>query len=164
MQADTMLPVEDRRNYTSFFNAFSRIAREEGVTSLWRGSVSTMLRACAMNVSMLVTYDTVKESLASRYPKDYSPFKMQVQASLCSAVVTCFCSLPFDNIKTKLQKQKALPDGTMPYKSIPDCVSKSMAREGITGFWAGLPTYYFRVGPHAIITLLASDALKRALM
>jgi solute carrier family 25 oxoglutarate transporter 11 len=52
----------------------------------------------------------------------------------------------------------------MPYKGIPDCVKKTMAREGVTGFWAGLPTYYVRVGPHAIITLLASDQLKRMMM
>jgi solute carrier family 25 oxoglutarate transporter 11 len=63
MQSDSMLPVEERRNYSSFFNAFKRIAQEEGPTSLWRGSVSTMLRACAMNVSMLTTYETVKETL-----------------------------------------------------------------------------------------------------
>jgi len=33
----------------------------------------------------------------------------------------------------------------------------SLAKEGVTGLWAGLPTYYFRVGPHAIITLLAAE-------
>ena len=45
----------------------------------------------------------------------------------------------------------------MPYSSIGDCFKQSMAKEGITGFWAGLPTYYFRVGPHAIITLMAAE-------
>ena len=51
----------------------------------------------------------------------------------------------------------------MPYKSMPDCIAKSLAREGVTGFWAGLPTYYFRVGPHAIITLLAAEQYKKLL-
>jgi solute carrier family 25 oxoglutarate transporter 11 len=102
MQSDSMLPVEERRNYSSFFNAFRRIAAEEGVTSLWRGSVSTMLRACAMNVSMLTTYETVKETLQKSADPNDHPFKLQAKASLCSAVVTCFVSLPFDNLKTKL--------------------------------------------------------------
>ena len=51
----------------------------------------------------------------------------------------------------------------MPYKNIVDCFSKSLAREGVTGFWAGLPTYYFRVGPHAIITLLAVEQWRKIL-
>lgn len=31
MTADGRLPVAERRNYTNFFNAFLRIAREEGI-------------------------------------------------------------------------------------------------------------------------------------
>ena len=80
---------------------------------------------------------------------------------MMSAIATSCASLPFDNIKTKLQKMKANPDGTMPYKGFVDCAVKTAANEGITGFWAGLPTYYFRVGPHSIITLIAADNLRR---
>ena len=49
----------------------------------------------------------------------------------------------------------------MPYSSIADCFAKSIAKEGVTGLWAGLPTYYFRVGPHAIITLLAAEQYRK---
>ena len=80
---------------------------------------------------------------------------------MISACATSTASLPFDNIKTKLQKMKKLPDGTLPYKGFVDCALKTAANEGITGFWAGLPTYYFRVGPHSIITLLAAEALRK---
>lgn len=52
------------------------------------------------------------------------------------------------------------PDGKMPYSGFMNCVIKTTAKEGITGFWAGLPTYYFRVGPHAMITLMASEYLR----
>jgi solute carrier family 25 oxoglutarate transporter 11 len=41
---------------------------------------------------------------------------------------------------------------------------KTAKFEGITGFWAGLPTYYFRVGPHAIITLMTSEYLKTVML
>jgi solute carrier family 25 oxoglutarate transporter 11 len=58
---------------------------------------------------------------------------------------------------------KRKPDGTMPYKGIIDCAIKTAAKEGITGFWAGLPTYYFRVGPHAMITLLTAEKLRKQL-
>jgi solute carrier family 25 oxoglutarate transporter 11 len=46
---------------------------------------------------------------------------------------------------------------------MPDCFFKTLAQEGATGFWTGLPTYYFRVGPHSIITLLTAEQYKKML-
>jgi solute carrier family 25 oxoglutarate transporter 11 len=163
MQADSMLPLEQRRNYSNVFNAFGRILSEEGLTSLWSGATPTICRAMSLNVAMLVTYDETKERLTARFGKDH-PYRIMFAASMLSACATSTASLPFDNIKTKLQKMKRAPDGTLPYSSFIDCGKKTLLREGITGFWAGLPTYYFRVGPHAIITLLASETLRKYLM
>lgn len=157
MQADTVLPEAERRNYKNVVDAFSRIVSEEGVTSLWKGAVPTMSRAVALNMSMLVSYETAKDAATAAMGPDASPFKIQFGSSMLAAVATALGSLPFDNIKTKMQKQKAGPDGKLPYANLMDCVTKSVAKEGVTGLWAGLPTYYFRVGPHAIITLLAAE-------
>ncbi|MCI00779.1 mitochondrial-like uncoupling protein 5-like, partial [Trifolium medium] len=41
MQADGRLPVAQRRNYKSVVDAITRMAKQEGVTSLWRGSSLT---------------------------------------------------------------------------------------------------------------------------
>ena len=162
MQADSSLPIEERRNYKGVFDAVSRIVSEEGVTSLWKGAVPTMTRAVSLNMAMMVSYDTTREALEARMGKD-SPYKVQIFASMVSACCTAFFSLPFDNMKTKIQKQRALPDGSFPYKNLADCFTKSLAKEGPTGFWAGLPTYYFRVGPHAVIVLLAAEQYRRLL-
>lgn len=120
-----------------------------------------MTRAIALNMAMLVSYDTVKESLTQSMGKG-KDFQIQIAASMVSAVATAVVSLPFDNLKTKLQKQKAV-NGVFPYKGMPDCFAKTLAKEGITGFWAGLPTYYFRVGPHSVITLLAAEQFRKLL-
>lgn len=50
MQADTALPKAEQRGYKNVFNAFSRIAREEGFFTLWRGTMPTMARAMALNL------------------------------------------------------------------------------------------------------------------
>jgi solute carrier family 25 oxoglutarate transporter 11 len=55
--------LDERRNYKNVFNAFSRIVKEEGVTTLWRGSVTTMVRAMFLNLGMLAPYDEAKERL-----------------------------------------------------------------------------------------------------
>lgn len=67
MQADNQLPVDQKRNYTSVFNAFSRIVKEEGFFALWRGATPTVIRACVLNIAMLSSYDEVKEQLMEFY-------------------------------------------------------------------------------------------------
>lgn len=121
------------------------------------------MRASALNIAMMVSYETTKENLQSRFNMDPKLMMTSVYASMVSACCTAFFSLPFDNMKTKIQKQKAGPDGVLPYKNIADCFAKSVAKEGVTGLWAGLPTYYFRVGPHAVIVLLTSEVYKKLL-
>ena len=79
---------------------------------------------------------------------------------MISAIAIALFSLPFDNVKTKIQKMKAGQDGKLPYSGVPDCFAKSIQQEGVSRLWAGLPAYYFKVGPHAIITLLAAEKFK----
>ena len=81
---------------------------------MWNGASPTILRAMSLNVAQLVTYEEAKEKLTKVYGKDHN-YAIMFTASMLSAVVTSTASLPFDNIKTKLQKMKRLPDGTMPY-------------------------------------------------
>ena len=163
MQADSVLPEAERRNYTGVGNALKRIVTEEGVTSLWKGAVPTMTRACSLNIAMMVSYETAKERIVEATGRKPNEMYVLGMASMMSAFCTAFFSLPFDNIKTKMQKQKANAAGELPYKGMPDCFAKSLAREGVTGFWAGLPTYYFRVGPHAVIVLMSSEVYKKML-
>jgi solute carrier family 25 oxoglutarate transporter 11 len=78
---------------------------------------------------------------------------------MVSGFLSSFCSLPFDNAKTKLQKMKAGPDGKFPYKNIFDTMGKTVTREGFTRLWVGYPTFYLRIAPHVCITLITQDLL-----
>lgn len=160
-QSDNTLPPEQRRNYKGIGDAFSRMFREEGILSFWKGYVISLLRACAMTSVMLTTNDEVKKKVNQVRGVSKADNLTNVAAAAISGVACSFCSLPFDNIKTKLQKQKKLPDGTLPYAGVMDCFSKTVKREGITGFWTGYTTFYFRVAPHAMVLLILEDLLHR---
>ena len=64
-QADSSLPPEQRRNYKSIADAFTRIVREDGVGGLFRGAMPTATRAMALNMGMLASNDQAKETLES---------------------------------------------------------------------------------------------------
>lgn len=57
MQADATLPLAQRRNYTNAFHALYRIVSDEGVLALWKGAGPTVVRAMALNMGMLASYD-----------------------------------------------------------------------------------------------------------
>merc|ERR1712185_343385 len=84
-------------------------------------------------------------------------------ASAIAGFFASFFSLPFDFVKTQMQKQKPDPvTGELKYKSALDCAGKIMAEGGPLRFYAGFPTFYVRIAPHAMITLIAQDFIKKS--
>ena len=63
MQNDSKLPVASRRNYKNAVEGLVRVAREEGVPALWRGSSMVVVRAVLMTIGQLGFYDQVKQML-----------------------------------------------------------------------------------------------------
>merc|ERR1712232_499352 len=83
-------------------------------------------------------------------------------ASAIAGFFASFFSLPFDFVKSQMQSQKPDPvTGELPFKSSIDCAMKIMAEGGPLRFYAGFPTFYFRIAPHAMITLIAQDSIKK---
>lgn len=63
MTSDGRLPLAERRNYKNVFDALLRMAREEGVFTLWRGAIPTMGRAMVVNAAQLASYSQAKQAL-----------------------------------------------------------------------------------------------------
>jgi solute carrier family 25 oxoglutarate transporter 11 len=158
MQSDSMLPADQRRNYRGVGHALSSIASSEGPTGLFKGWIPTATRAMALNFGMLAFNAQGKEILQAAG----APATVQVfGASAIAGFFASFFSLPFDFVKTQIQKMKPDPvTGEMPFKGPMDCAMKQVQQGGITRLWAGFPTYYFRIAPHAMITLIAQDQVK----
>lgn len=146
MQSDGLKPAAARANYTSVIDALSRIARAEGVTALWSGAYPTVVRAMALNFGQLAFFSEAKQQLKDT---SLSPRAQTLTASAIAGFFASFFSLPFDFVKTRLQKQTKGPDGSLPYKGMFDCFKKVAAEEGPLRFYRGFSTYYVRIAPHA---------------
>jgi len=123
---------------------------------LFTGAGPTAVRAMALNMGMLASNDQAKEMLTAQ---GITGLPNVFGASAIAGFFASFFSLPFDYVKTQLQKMQPLPDGTMPYKGALDCAAKTFATGGPLKFYTGFPTFYVRIAPHAMITLVAQDAL-----
>merc|ERR1719473_2226538 len=106
----------------------------------------------ALNFGMLAFNASGKDLLSNM---GVTGFTQTLGASAITGFFASFFSLPFDFVKTQMQKQKPDPvTGKLPYASSLDCVGKVMAEGGPLRFYAGFPTYYVRIAPHAMITLI----------
>jgi len=145
-------------------NALRRIAGEEGVAALWNGCLPTVARAMALNFGQLAFYSESKARFAKIEAFDNVLGKGKnaevgrgIAASAVAGFFASFFSLPFDFVKTRLQKQTKGPDGKLPYKGSLDCAMKVAKEEGLLRFYRGFGTYYVRIAPHAMLTVLFAD-------
>merc|ERR1712115_270173 len=159
-QADSMKPVAERAGYSNVFTAMGMIVKSEGIGGLMAGAAPTATRAMALNFGMLAFNASAKDALASA---GVTGVPQVFGASAIAGFFASFFSLPFDFVKSQMQSQKPDPaTGELPFKSSIDCAMKIMAEGGPLRFYAGFPTFYVRIAPHAMITLVAQDFIKKS--
>ncbi|KAI1826952.1 mitochondrial carrier domain-containing protein [Xylaria intraflava] len=157
MQSDGLKPLAERKNYKSVFDAITSIVKSEGVTGLWTGATPTVVRAMSLNLGQLAFFSEAKAQLKTR--TTWSTKTQTLTASAIAGFFASFLSLPFDFVKTRLQKQQRGPDGKLPYKNTVDCFVRVARQEGLLRFYRGFGTYYVRIAPHAMVTLIVVDYL-----
>merc|ERR1712111_33629 len=170
MTSDGNLPLDQRRNYTSVFNALGRIFREEGLFTLWRGAIPTMGRAMVVNAAQLASYSQARQFiLIVGYLDENGQFQTFFKdgvlchfvASMFSGLVTTTASMPVDIAKTRIQNMKII-DGKPEYKGALDVILKVVKNEGFFSLWKGFTPYYFRLGPHTVLTFIFLEQLNKS--
>jgi len=161
MQTDSMAPKAQQVGYRHVGHAMSSIVAEAGPAGLLKGCVPTSIRAMGLNLGMLAGNSFAKDTLSSATGMKKSDGVIVFGASAIAGFLASAFSLPFDYVKTQMQKQKPDANGKLQYSSSMNCVTQTLKKGGPLQFYAGFPTYYFRIAPHAMITLLAQDQVKK---
>ncbi|KAI0566615.1 2-oxoglutarate/malate carrier protein [Gracilaria domingensis] len=160
MTADGRLPAAERRGYTNVVNALSRVTKEEGLLTLWRGTMPTVGRAMVLNIAQLATYDQAKENIL-RTGVVGDNIYAHAMASTCSAFFATIVSIPLDSAKTRVQNMRVV-NGVPEYTGMLDALTKTARREGFFSLWKGMTPYFLRLGPHTILTFICLEQFKAA--
>ncbi|KAK9725650.1 hypothetical protein RND81_05G159900 [Saponaria officinalis] len=159
MQADATLPAAQRRHYKNAFHALSKIVSDEGVLALWKGAGPTVVRAMALNMGMLASYDQSVEFF--RDSVGLGEASTVVGASAVSGFFAAACSLPFDYVKTQIQKMQPDASGKYPYTGSLDCAMKTLKAGGPLKFYTGFPVYCVRIAPHVMMTWIFLNQIQK---
>lgn len=161
MQADGKLPPEQRRGYRNIFDAVGKIARQEGVLSMWRtGVVPNMNRATIITVGQLAAYDTCKEVFV-----DYLGMKegvgLHLSSSFGAAFIASVMSNPVDVAKTRLMNQRPEEGKPLLYKSTVQTMTTIVQQEGPLALYKGFAATFARQCPYVVITWVTVERLKK---
>ena len=148
MGADQTLPPEQRRNYKSAIDCCVRITKEDGPSALMKGVGPTVVRAAALNGTLLATTSELKRVIAG-----YTGWAQSaVQNLFCSVLIASFfanaVSTPFDVIKSRVQQAAAGE-----YSGALHCATVSVRSEGFAVLWAGFTPAFVKLAPYSIRSL-----------
>lgn len=162
MQADGRLPAAERRNYKGVADAITRMVKQEGVTSLWRGSALTVNRAMIVTASQLASYDQFKETII-RNGVMADGLGTHVTASFAAGFVASVASNPVDVIKTRVMNMKVEKGVAPPYKGAVDCALKTVAAEGPMALYKGFIPTISRQGPFTVVLFVTLEQVRKLL-
>lgn len=166
MTADSRLPVEERRGYTSVVNCLTRIAKEEGLPNLWKGSLVTIIRASVLSAVMLGSSSEIKVQLPH-----YSGGKLGVNdnstfmiATVVGSFFSTAASQPFDVVKSRIQNMPAPKPGEDPiYKNMVHCARTLVLKEGPISLMKGFTPSFIKIAPYQVISLFITERITQML-
>ncbi|BEI85557.1 hypothetical protein CcaverHIS002_0509580 [Cutaneotrichosporon cavernicola] len=153
MQADRGKPPADRYNYRNAIQGLYAMAKQEGVTSWYRGLVPNGVRSVLMNASQLGSYDWFKHTILDFKMFQDGPIVHFLASLGAGTVATTVCS-PADVIKSRVMNAH---DNASVLKVIRD----SVAKEGPGVFFKGWLPAWIRLQPNTILIFLTLEQLKK---
>lgn len=147
--------------YSNVFAAFRDIAVNEGFKGLYVGVAQTVQRAMVLGACQAPAYDHTKHTLKNAgLMQEGMP--LHFVSSFCAGIIAVTVTAPIDLIKTRVMSGKSASEGGKPlYTGTLDCLSKTVAAEGVLGLWAGWIPGWMRLGPHTIVTFIAFEQLRK---
>lgn len=149
--------------YRNAFDAARGVARNEGISALWRGVSLTATRQGTNQAANFTTYSFLKRAV-QRYRSKKGidegalPTYVTGPIGLFSGAMGPLCNAPIDTIKTRLQNAATHGD-----RRILGLVTGLIREEGPGALYKGLLPRVMRVAPGQAVTFMAYEFFKRQL-
>lgn len=143
--AECAVEETQRRTFTSTLDGLRKIARNEGVRTLWRGLSPTMMMGIPANVIYFAGYDWLrsddKSPIKQMVSDSYAPFVAGSVARITAAAVIN----PIEMFRTRLQATSG--SGAGHFKTTLEGLYQMTQRNGYGSLWRGLTLTMWRDVP-----------------
>ncbi|KAF2901180.1 hypothetical protein ILUMI_05006 [Ignelater luminosus] len=142
--------------YASTLQAYKSIASKEGMRGLWKGTFPNVSRNAIVNVSEIVCYDIIKDTLLY-----YHLLSDGIPLHLSAAVIAGFCTTivasPVDVVKTRYMNSSKGQ-----YKGAIDCAVRMFMQEGGKAFYKGFIPSFCRLLSWNVVMWVTYEQMKLA--
>ncbi|KAL8146055.1 hypothetical protein AgCh_003982 [Apium graveolens] len=150
--------------YKGVFGTIATIAREEGLSALWKGIIPGLHRQFIYGGLRIGLYEPVKAFLGSDYVGNVSLFQ-KILAALITGAIAISVANPTDLVKVRLQSEGKLPAGVARrYSSALSAYYTIVQQEGLSALWTGLGANIARNATINAAELASYDQVKQTIM
>jgi solute carrier family 25 (mitochondrial citrate transporter), member 1 len=147
------------RKYTNVLQTAFTIAREEGVSALYKGVVPTMLRQGCNQAVNFTAYNMIKAKLMDWQGTSELASWQSLLIGGLSGGMGPLVNNPLDVVKTRLQKQVVVPGKTPKYTGLVQSCVLIAKDEGLLALWKGITPRLLRIMPGQAITFMTYEAV-----
>jgi len=159
--AECAVEETQRKSFNSTFDGLRKIARNEGITTLWRGLSPTLVMTVPANIIYFTGYDWLrfnKQSPINRvFSDNYAPLVAGASARIFAATAVG----PIEMFRTRMQASRST--GGAHFAETAKGISEMVASHGYTSLWRGLTLTLWRDVPFSGIYWWGYETIKGAL-
>lgn len=134
--------------FNSTADAFVKIAKTEGLPSLWSGLSPTLVLAIPATITYFTMYEQLRswihKSQGGTHASEVAPWVALTAGGLARVVAATIVS-PLELVRTKMQSQK------MPIHQVRTCIKSLVASQGVLSLWNGYTATLLRDVPFSAI-------------
>ncbi|KAI9779641.1 MAG: hypothetical protein M1835_004662 [Candelina submexicana] len=152
-----------RKTFTSTLDGLRKIAKYEGLTSLWRGLSPTLVMSVPGNVIYFTGYDWLRTGqhspMKDLIPDAYAPLAAGAIARAAAATVVS----PIEMFRTRLQASSSSSASGI-FKDTLVGLNNMVHSQGYTSLWRGLGLTMWRDVPFSAIYWLGYESIRNGLI
>ena len=160
---DCAIDESRRKTFNSTFDGLRKIARYEGLSSLWRGLSPTLVMAVPGNVIYFTGYDYLRfnahSPINTYVPEAYSPLVAGSIARTAAAIVIS----PIEMFRTRLQATTSSSSGKGVFTETLIGLKTLVNAQGYTSLWRGFTLTMWRDVPFSGFYWWGYEAVRNAL-
>ena len=143
--------------FNGTIDAFARIVRNEGITSLWSGLPPTLVMALPATMVYFTMYDQIRSKISHRmqYSKDNPDLWVSVVSGGSARTISATLISPLELVRTKMQSKK------LKYSEVWNAVQSSVKQQGVRSLWRGLGPTILRDVPFSALYWLNYEFYKK---
>ncbi|XP_076684047.1 mitochondrial glutathione transporter SLC25A40 isoform X2 [Andrena cerasifolii] len=133
-------------SYAEIMQALRTVVKYSGVSGLWMGLSSTLLRDVPFSAIYWLHYETIKQ----RFHGSQHTFTFNLTAGAIAGSIAAFLTIPFDVVKTHRQIEMDKPGRSSGTWTI---IEKIYSQNGVKGLFTGLTPRLVKVAPACAIMI-----------